>query len=41
MYCLVIGGNYLPITGRPSERGGEEKRRWKMSETGMEKKGGR
>lgn len=24
MYCLVIGGNYLPITARPSERGGEE-----------------
>lgn len=21
MYCLVIGGNYLPITARPSERG--------------------
>lgn len=24
MYCLVIGGNYLPITARPSESGGEE-----------------
>lgn len=28
MYCLVIGGNYVSITARPSKREGEKKRRW-------------
>lgn len=39
MYCLVIGGNYLAVTARPSERGGEKER--KKRDEGDERKAGK